>query len=142
MQSEASKLDFVAPIDLVLAGNIVLNCRFARSAFFLLVVVLSGIERPVEAQVSKGNQILINRGFQVQGMVSNFDPFHLTTYSNANYNSINWILDSTPSAMGTAPGFPWARWVRTNSPSEMPPLGSESSYLSQLVALQLGTNGN
>jgi hypothetical protein len=90
------------------------------------------------AQVSKGNWILLNRGLQLQGMCVNYDSFHLTTYSNANYTSINWLWDSDTSQQGTAPGFPWARWVRTNSPTEMPPLASETAYTSQLVMLQLG----
>ncbi|MEO5803748.1 MAG: immunoglobulin domain-containing protein [Verrucomicrobiota bacterium] len=88
------------------------------------------------AQTSKGHQILIDRGFQVQGMIFNFDPFHLNTYSNANYTAMNWIWDSTPSAMGTAPGFPWARWSRDET--EMPPRTGEEAYLSQLLMIQLG----
>src|SRR5687767_10258599 len=75
------------------------------------------------AQISKGHQILINRGLQTQGNVANTDPFHLTTYSNANYSSINWLWTSTPAWMGTAPGFPWSRWV--GDENQMPPQGSE-----------------
>jgi len=87
------------------------------------------------AQISKGHQILINRGLQVQGMVTRDDVFHLTTYSNANYTSINWLWDSSPSLMGTAPGFPWSRWAgnETNMPG-MPPRTNEIPYLSQLVS--------
>jgi hypothetical protein len=88
------------------------------------------------AQISKGHQILINRGLQVQGIVANTDPFHLTTYSNANYSSINWLWTSEPSWMGAAPGFLWSRWV--GDETQMPPQGNEAPYLSQLVSLQLG----
>src|SRR5439155_8287048 len=112
---------------------------FFRRCFF--AVCFSAFLSPTlssHAQVSKANQILISRGLQVQGMVGNSDIFHLTTYSNANYTAINWIWDSTPSSMGPAPGFPWARWVRTNSATEMPPQPAETSYLSQLFMLQLG----
>src|SRR6184192_2669800 len=91
--------------------------------------------------LSKGNQILINQGLQVQGMVTNFDPFHLSTYQAAYYSSVNWVWDSNTPAQGTAPGaIPWARWVR--NPSEMPPLGSEGPYMSKLIALQLGDEAN
>ncbi len=109
--------------------------RFQRFCLALCLLAFSPalISR---AQVSKGQQILINRGFQVQGMISNFDPFHLTTYSNANYTAMNWIWDSTPSAMGAVPGFPWARWARNET--EMPPLGSEGPYTNQLMMIQLG----
>jgi hypothetical protein len=93
--------------------------------------------------ISKGQQILINQGLQVQGMVTNFDPFHLSTYQAANYSSINWLWDSNVSAQGSAPGaMPWARWVRdhysTDQQPEMPPLNGEGPYLSKLIALSLG----
>ena len=42
-------------------------------------------------QISKGNQILIDRGFQIQGIVSTYDTFHLSTFSNANYTTVNWL---------------------------------------------------
>jgi hypothetical protein len=87
------------------------------------------------AQISKGHRILIERGLQTQGMVTRDDVFHLDTYRNANYSTINWLWDSSPSQHGPAPGFPWARWVRNES--EMPS-AAEQPYLSQLVALQLG----
>jgi hypothetical protein len=87
-------------------------------------------------QVTKGHLILINRGLQVQGMVTRDDVFHLSTYSNANYTSINWLWESNPSLMGNAPGFPWSRWV--GDETQMPPLAGEGPYMSQLVSLQLG----
>ena len=87
-------------------------------------------------QISKGQRILIERGLQVQGMVTRDDVFHLSTYSNANYTSINWLWTANPSLMGNAPGFPWSRWV--NNESLMPPQTGEAPYMSQLVSLQLG----
>lgn len=68
------------------------------------------------------------------------DIFHLETYSNANYTSINWIFTSNPSLMGPAPGFPWSRWARGQT--NMPPQGNEAPYLSQMIALQLGDEWN
>lgn len=108
-----------------------------------VAALLLGIVQPAQAQLSKGCQLLLNRGLQVQGMVEWDDFFHLDTYSNANYNSINWIFTSNPSLGGTAPGFPWARWV--SDPTNMPPLateGDETPYLSQCIALQLGDEWN
>ncbi|HEX2475806.1 MAG TPA: hypothetical protein VHK01_13730 [Lacipirellulaceae bacterium] len=87
------------------------------------------------AQISKGHQILIERGLQTQGMVTKDDVFHLDTYRQANYSAINWLWDSSPSQHGPAPGFPWARWVRNEN--QMPST-AEQPYLSQLIALQLG----
>ena len=40
------------------------------------------------AQISKANQILINRGLQVEGLVATYDTFNLSTYSNANYTAV------------------------------------------------------
>jgi hypothetical protein len=96
----------------------------------LLVFLSSG--QAGFGQISKGNWILLNRGLQLQGMCTKDDYFHLTTYSNANYTSINWIWDSDTSKMDTAPGFPWARWARTNSPTGVPRLASEAAYMSHL----------
>ena len=97
------------------------------------------------AQVGKANQILINRGLQVEGLVATYDTFHLSTYSNANYTAVIWLWDSPRSydsmfQLGAAPGFPWARWV--SSEGDMPPLGGESAYLGQLVNLQLADEWN
>lgn len=94
---------------------------------------------PAHAQISKGNQVLLTRGIQLQGMVTSGDVFHLSTYTNAGFTSINWIWNSSPSQMGQAPGFPWSRWVQdeTNMPGP-PNWNNETPYLSQLVMLQLG----
>src|SRR4026209_1367179 len=89
----------------------------------LLMATLLGLAGTSFGQLSKGNLILINRGLQVQGMVTRDDVFHLNTYSNANYTAINWLWDSSPSQMGTAPGFPWSRWV--GNETNMPPLAGE-----------------
>src|SRR5664279_167234 len=52
-----------------------------------------------QAQLSKGSQILLNRGLQLQGLVQWADYFHLDTYSNASYTSINWGFASSPDSM-------------------------------------------
>lgn len=89
-----------------------------------------------QAQISKGCQILLNRGLQLQGLVQWDDYFHLDTYSNANYTSINWGWTSSPSLMTNTAGFPWSRWV--SGATNMPPQAGEAPGLNQLVALQLG----
>src|SRR5436190_19123978 len=102
--------------------------------FFLLASAL--LVSNVRAQISKGNLILIDRGLQMQGLVTlNSDTFHLSTYTNANYTSLAWTWSSDVSVMGAAPGLPWSRWV--NNTPEMPPLGNESAYMSNLVILSL-----
>src|SRR5690349_2098746 len=95
-----------------------------RSCLLPVVLVCALHARNAQAQVSKGHQILINRGLQVQGMVTAGDAFSLTTYQNARYTSINWLWDSNPAAMGPAPGFQWSRWV--NDETKVPPQGTES----------------
>lgn len=102
----------------------------------LLITIISD----AEAAVSKGQLILIDRGLQVQGMVTRDDVFHLSTYSNANYTSVHWLWDSSPAQLGTAPGFPWSRWA--GDEAKVPPLTGEAPYMSQLVTLQLGDEWN
>ncbi len=87
------------------------------------------------AEVSKAHRILIERGLQLQGMVTTNDVFDLETYRNANYTAINWLWDSNPTLHGSAPGFLWARWAADETKM---PGAAEQPYLSQLVALQLG----
>jgi len=106
-------------------------------ALSLLVFLSVGI---THAQIGKGQWILINRGLQIQGMVTRDDVFHLNTYSNANYTSINWLWTANPSLMGNAPGFPWSRWV--GDETNMPPQSGEAPYMNQLVSLQLGDEWN
>ena len=89
-----------------------------------------------QTTLSKGHRILIERGLQIQGMVTPDDVFNLTTYSNAGYTSIHWLWGSNPSLMGPPPGFPWSRWI--GSESNMPPQGGEAAFLPQLVSMQLG----
>src|SRR5947209_3961425 len=78
----------------------------------------------VHAQVSKGQQILLNRGLQIQGLSTPDNYLHLDTYSNANYTSLFWSGDSSGNAgmisdfEGPLPGFPWGRWV--GDPTTMP----------------------
>ncbi len=116
-------------------------------AIAALVLALPAAAPAQPATLPKGYQILIDQGLQVQGMVTNFDPFHLDTYQAANYSSINWLWDSNTPAQGPAPGsIPWARWVRDHYTSdqqpEMPPLGAEGPYMGKLVALSLGDEPN
>jgi len=99
----------------------------------------------VQAQVStlsKGNQILIAQGLQVQGMVTNFDPFHLATYQSGQLHLDQpGCGDSFRVGTGSCPGaIPWARWVR--SQAEMPPVNGEAATRAKLIALQLGDEAN
>ena len=122
--------------------------RFVKSIWlrgFAALMVAGTPLVPAHAQVSKANQILINRGLQIEGLISTYDTFHLSTYSNANYTSVLWSWDpprpyNSMSVIGPAPGFPWARWVTDET--DMPPQGGESPYLSQLVKLQLADEWN
>jgi len=101
----------------------------------LILASLVSITPDLHAQISKANQILISRGLQLQGLVQWDDFFHLDTYSNANYNTIDWGWTSSPSQMGPPPGVPWSRWVSADT--NMPPQNGEDAYLSNLVSLQL-----
>src|SRR3954464_12144732 len=83
--------------------------------------------------LSKGYQILLNRGFQIQGLVTKDNGFHLQPallpdntytggYQDIGYNTVNWVFagsgnspNSNVTALGAAPGIPWARWVDQES---------------------------
>ncbi len=108
--------------------------------FLLVAAFLLGISQTARGQISKGNQILLSRGLQLQGMVESADIFHLEVYTNAGYNSVNWFWSSDNAQLGAAPGFPWCRWVSDSS--NMPPQNGEAPYLSQLVSLELGDEWN
>ena len=101
-----------------------------------MAALLLGLARPCPAQLSKGYQILLSRGLQLQGLSQWDDYFHLDTYSNAGYTSINWGWTSSPNMLDATAGFPWSRWV--SALTNMPPQDGEAPYLNQLVALQLG----
>src|SRR5438067_1620556 len=94
--------------------------------------IIAGGAANGSAQISKGNQILINHGLQLQGLAQDDCLLTLSTYSNANYTSIDWINSagahsSRPDWMGPAPGFPWARWAgdETQMPPQMTPYGGD-----------------
>jgi hypothetical protein len=108
------------------------TCKFLGALLSSFAIAAA---QSLHAQLSKGHLILIERGLQLQGLVTKDDVFHLNTFSNANYTSINWLWESSPSQMGAAPGFLWGRWV--NNTNQMPPTTSEVAYTNQLISLQL-----
>jgi hypothetical protein len=138
----------------------VLNLNYCKRHSVLiwtiaLPAVILGLADSLHAQISKGQQILLNRGLQIQGLSTPDNYFHLDTYSNANYTCSDWLGESSGNAgfisdlQGPAPGFPWARWVADET--AMPGQGTgytgngvpfsrtnEIPYFDQLVSLQLG----
>jgi hypothetical protein len=94
---------------------------------------------PVLAQLSKGRQILTQRGLQTMGLNDPANGFNQANYLAANYSTLDWLWNPNPGGQGAAPGLPWSRWVRDQS--EMPG-ASEQPYLSQLVSLQLSDEQN
>ena len=58
-------------------------CISFRRFIVFLTCLLFVQTQMASAQVSKGNQILIDRGLQIQGMVNTGDIFHLANYLNA-----------------------------------------------------------
>src|SRR5687768_3538901 len=112
--------------------------RLQRLSVFVLAV-LACIPLTASAEIGKGHRILIERGFQVQGMVTKDDVFHIDTYKNANYTTVNWLWESQFSQLGTETSFPWARWVGNETSM---PAGEEIARAGSMVALQLGDEWN
>jgi hypothetical protein len=127
--------------------------RASLGVIVATVALVASLSGPVHAQtVSKGYQILLNRGFQNQGLTTRENGFHLqpellpdSTYTGGyfdiGYNTVNWVFagsnnpNSNVTALGAAPGLPWARWV--DHEANMPPLGDEGPYMSNLVGLAM-----
>src|SRR6476660_9437941 len=93
-----------------------IQIRFHRSAFVLSILSACICASTARAQIGKANQILINRGLQIEALSVPYDTFHASTCSNANYTAVMWTWDSPRSydnmtgLMGS-PGFPWGRWA-------------------------------
>src|SRR5256885_3755866 len=122
------------------------------TAFSILAAALAAPAAMADvADLSKGYQILLNRGFQLQGLTTKDNGFHLQPvanggtftggYSDIGYNTVNWVFASTNNpnsnvtALGAAPGVPWARWV--DQEADMAPMGDEGPYMSNLVGLAM-----
>lgn len=120
------------------------HCVIGRFIAVIFACVSVALAQPVHAQLSKATRLLLNRGLDLQAMVQFNDVFTLSTYSNANYTSVNWLGTSYQPLLGNAPGFPWGRWV--SSITNMPPIdqktqlgySAETPCMSQLINLELG----
>src|SRR4051812_16403751 len=84
--------------------------------FVVLLISLSSV-LTASAQLSKGFQILLTRGLQMQGLSQWNDYWTYSVYSNANYSSVNWGGESRPEWM--AAGELWSRWAMDET--QMPP---------------------
>src|SRR5689334_16485918 len=88
------------------------------------------------AELSKGFKLLIEHGFQIQGMITKDDGFHLPTYFAANYTTLDWLGESNPAVYGKPAGLPWGRWA--SDPDHMPPIGDEKRFMGKLISVSLG----
>jgi hypothetical protein len=138
---------------------LILRTYCFRHLIFAFITFIFTLVSTSHAQLSKGNLILLDRGLQIQGLVTPDNWFHLDTYSNANYTAVNCLWESTGNLgpistfVGSTPGFPWARWV--SDETSMPTMGfgqtgngatfsrtDEIPYMSQLMDLCLGDEWN
>jgi hypothetical protein len=103
----------------------------------IAVLLLAAVAEPIRAkELSKGFKLLVEHGFQIQGLVTKDDVFHLPTYLAANYTTLQWFGESNTSVQGRPPGLPWSRWA--SDPEHMPPVGAETPFMSKLVSVSLG----
>jgi hypothetical protein len=102
-----------------------------------LILAFAALTLPTRAaELSKGFRLLVEHGFQIQGLVTKDDVFHIQTYLSANYTTMDWLGESNITMHGRPPGLPWGRWA--SDPEHMPPLGDEKSYMSRLISVSLG----
>src|SRR5438477_3954323 len=75
---------------------VIYNLKMSFRRFCLILYLIAGLlwVVSVRGQVSKGHQILINRGLQLQGLVTPDNWFHPDTYSNANYTAVGFSWNS------------------------------------------------
>src|SRR5215211_5527283 len=101
------------------------------------VLAIAALTVPARAaELSKGFKLLVEHGFQIQGLVTRDDVFHLQTYLAANYTTMDWLGESNTAVHGRPPGLPWGRWA--SDPEHMPPIGDEKLYMSRLISVSLG----
>ena len=88
-----------------------------------------------QQSLSKGYQLLLNHGIQLQGMVTPDDVFHLSTYQDIGYTSVSWFSPTGITQLGPPPGYLWSRWVQ--DPNQFPPTGDEGPYMPQCIGLAI-----
>jgi hypothetical protein len=114
---------------------------FAALTVSLAAVLL--VAAPAAAQPakqSKAYRLLLQHGIQLQGMVTQDDVFHLSTYRDIGYTSVNWLYsnnvpNSNVAQLGPPRGFLWSRWV--SDQAHLPPQGNERPYTPHCIALAL-----
>jgi hypothetical protein len=105
--------------------------------FSIALLSVAALVAPAQAaELSKGFRLLIEHGFQVQGLATKDDVFHLPTYLAANYTTLDWLGESNPAVHGKPPGLPWGRWA--SDPEHMPPVGDEKLFMENLISVSLG----
>ena len=112
----------------------------AATAVMAVAAVAPAAHGPTSAPFGKAYRILLERGIQLQGMVTQDDVFHLATYRDLGYTSVHWLYsnnvpNSDVTKLGPPPGFAWSRWVSGND--KLPPQGNERPYMSRCVGLAL-----
>ena len=112
--------------------------RALKNFVLICAIILSAAAG--RAQISKANLILLNQGLQIQGLIQSADFFNLTTYTNANYTSLNWFFPFDPTVMAPVPGIMWSRWA--NDPTQMPPQDGEDPYTNYLLSLEMSDEPN
>src|SRR4051812_42520288 len=91
--------------------------RYSKVLSCLVLLIAILLAATAHTQPSKGLQILLTRGLQSQGLSQWDDYWTYSTYTNANYTSVNWAQRSRPDLM--APGMSWSRWA--SDETQMPP---------------------
>src|SRR5665213_345637 len=114
--------------------------RGFRGTIIGAMLIAGGLSQSVQAQLGKGQQIILNRGVLVEGLIAPENGFHPGTYQSANYNVGFWQNTPNIKHIGNHPGTSWGRWV--SGVNNMPPLSGEEPYMSNLVMLQLGDEWN
>ncbi len=109
-----------------------------RCVLLLCIVSAGPHGSPARAQtLSRGHQIILSRGLQIQAQVfpaDNGHQFDFARWADSNFTTVNlhWHGNAV-TYLGPAPGLPWGRWLG-NSTDDLS--STEMQYESNMVSCQ------
>lgn len=93
------------------------------------------------ASLSKGQQILVNHGFQINGIIANTgDAYHLSTLQSMNYTAPMWAWTTDVTKIQANPTALWTKWFDYTVENDLP--AAELPYKSSLATLCVGDEQN
>ena len=105
------------------------------TTFVLFIVALVAVQ-PVFGvdNLSRGHNILLQNGLQIQASCAGMDNFDLNTWDDSYFTTVHFWGTYPKSIMPSAPGLPWA--ISSTVSGDINP--SFADYVPSLVSYQMG----